>query len=35
MAEQGGLKIQCFVEDSDGPVDNVTETLTPAEGQVG
>ena len=35
MAEQGGLKIQCFVEDSYVPVDKVTATLTPAEGQVG
>ena len=35
MAEQGGLKVQCFVEDSYVPVDKVTATLTPAEGQVG
>ena len=33
MAEQGGLKIQCFVEDSYVPVDKVTATLTLAQGQ--
>ena len=35
MAEQGGLKIQCFVNDSYVPIDKIRATLTPAEGQVG
>ena len=33
MAEQGGLKVQCFVNDSYVPIDKIRATLTPAEGQ--
>ena len=35
MAEQGGLKVQCFVNDSYIPIDKIRATLTPSEGQVG
>lgn len=35
MAEQGGLKVQCFVNDSYVPIDKIRATLTPAEGQGG
>ena len=35
MAKQGGLKVQCFVNDSYVPIDKIRATLTPAEGQGG
>ena len=33
MAEQGGLKVQCFIEDSYVPIDKIRATLTPSAGQ--
>ena len=35
MAEQGGLKVQCFIEDSYVPIDKIRATLTPSAGQTG
>ena len=35
MAKQGGLKVQCFVNDSYVPIDKIRATLTPADGQGG
>ena len=35
MAEQGGLKVQCFVDGTYVPIDNIRATLVPSQGEGG